>query len=260
MTVLNRRRWTRLLSAGFATFTLLFGLHAHAGEIRLFAAASLTDALTTLSTQYQASHPAITIKKSFAASSVLARQIENGAPAQIFLSADKDWADYLEQRGLLLPASRQDLLGNQLVLIAPAGREIIVTPDATFNLAGAFSGRFCTGDVASVPVGKYTKQAFTHLGWWDAIAPRLVNTEDVRAALAFVARGECALGAVYRTDAILSDKVTVVATLPANSHAPIVYPGGLLKGADADTAAFWEFLQSENARPVFERFGFSLAQ
>src|SRR3990167_2660043 len=194
MTVLNIRRWTRLLSAGFATFTLLFGLHAHAGEIRLFAAASLTDALTTLSTQYQASHPAITIKTSFAASSVLARQIENGAPAQIFLSADKDWADYLEQRGLLLPASRQDLLGNQLVLIAPAGREIIVTPDATFNLAGAFSGRFCTGDVASVPVGKYTKQAFTHLGWWDAIAPRLANTEDVSAALAFVAPRECAPG------------------------------------------------------------------
>lgn len=260
MTVLNRRKWIRLFSSGFATFTLLFGLHAHASEIRLFAAASLTDALTTLSTQYQASHPAITIKKSFAASSVLARQIENGAPAQIFLSADKDWADYLEQRGLLLPASRKDLLGNQLVLITPVGKEIAVTPDATFNLAGAFSGRFCTGDVASVPVGKYTKQAFTHFGWWDAIAPRLVNTEDVRTALAFVARGECALGAVYRTDAILSDKVTVVATLPANSHAPIVYPGGLLKGANAEAAAFWEFLQSENARPVFERFGFSLAQ
>lgn len=260
MTVLNRRGWNRLFSCSVATITLLFGLHAHAGEIRLFAAASLSDALTTLSTQYQASHPGTTIKTSFAASSVLARQIENGAPAQIFLSADKDWADYLEQRGLLLPASRKDLLGNQLVLITPAGKDIKVTPDATFNLAGAFSGRFCTGDVASVPVGKYTKQAFTYLGWWDAIAPRLVNTEDVRTALAFVARGECALGAVYRTDAILSDKVTVVATLPAGSHAPIVYPGGLLKGADADAAAFWEFLQSENARTVFERFGFSVAQ
>ena len=260
MTVHNRRGWTRLFSSGFATFTLLFSLHVHAGEISLFAAASLTDVLTTLGTQYQASHPAITIKTSFAASSVLARQIENGAPAQIFLSADKDWADYLEQRGLLLPTSRKDLLGNQLVLITPVGKEIKMTPEASFNLAAAFSGRFCTGDTASVPVGKYTKQAFTHLGWWDAIAPRLVNTEDVRTALAFVARGECALGAVYRTDAILSSKVTVVATLPADSHAPIVYPGGLVKGASNEAAAFWEFLQSENARPVFERFGFSVAQ
>jgi len=241
-----------------ATCALLMSALSHAGDVQVFAAASLTDALTELSDQYQAIHPNVTIKKSFAGSSALAKQIENGAPAQIFLSADKDWADYLQQRNLLQADTRKNLLGNQLVLITPVGKEITVASDPKFNLASAFIGKFCTGNVESVPVGKYTKQAFTNLGWWDAIVPRLVGTEDVRTTLAFVERGECALGAVYRTDAKLSQKVTAVAELPADSHPPIIYPGSLVKGADAEAADFWKFLQSPNAAAVYERYGFSV--
>jgi molybdate transport system substrate-binding protein len=237
---------------------LLFCSVTSAGEVTLYAAASLTNVLTELSDTYQTAHPAINIKKSFAGSSTLAKQIENGAPADIFLSADNEWGDYLQKRGLLLAESRQNLLGNELVLIAPQGREVRISLDPAFNFAASFNGRLCTGEPTHVPVGKYAMQAFSHYGWWNSVMPRLVGTEDVRTALAFVERGECALGVVYKTDAMISKKVTVIASFPAESHTPIVYPGGLIKGADAEGRAFWEYLQSDAASAVFVRYGFSV--
>lgn len=246
-----------LLRAGIFSAILFTGSSALAGEVKIYAAASLTDAVTELAKNYQQANPGTQIKPSFAGSSTLAKQIENGAPADVFISADKDWADYLQARNLLDANTRVDLLANELVLIAPVNRPLNISLDKATDLAASFSGKLCTGDPASVPVGKYAKQALTDYGWWAAIQPRLVGTEDVRTALAFVERGECALGIVYKTDALLGKKVQVVATFPAESHLPIVYPGGLTKNATPEARAFWQFLQSKAAREVFSRYGFS---
>ncbi len=253
-------RWPQKFCGKVLLFVVAVALcsTAHAGDIKLYAAASLTDALTELSDAYQKQHPNAVIKKSFAGSSTLAKQIENGAPAHIFISADKDWADYVQKRGLLNNASRKSLLTNELVLIAPSASNVSVLLDPAFNLNTSFSGRLCTGDPASVPVGKYAKQALTHYNWWAKIEARIVGTEDVRTALAFVERGECNLGIVYKTDAQLSKKVKVVATFPAASHTPIEYPGALTKNAGAESKAFWVFLQSDQAKAVFTRYGFSV--
>ncbi len=239
---------------------LLIAGAVQAGDIKVSAAASLTDVLTELSRSYEKTHAGVAIKTSFAGSSTLAKQIENGAPADIFISADKDWADYLEKRSLLNKTTRADLLINELVLIAPLNRTFSITMAREFDLVASFSGKLCTGEPAYVPVGKYAKQALTYYSWWSAIQPRLVGTEDVRTALAFVERGECALGIVYKTDALMSKKVTVVANFPAESHLPIVYPGGLTKNATAEAQAFWQFLQSDVAAEVFVRYGFKLAK
>jgi molybdate transport system substrate-binding protein len=235
----------------------VFCVAVHAGEVKLYAAASLIDVLTELSNAYQKSHPDVVIKKSFAGSSTLAKQIENGALADLFISADMDWVDYVQKRGLLNVSSRKKLLGNELVLIAPIESNVSVLLDPAFNLNTSFSGRICTGDTASVPVGKYAKQSLTHYNWWNKIESRLVGTEDVRTALAFVERSECGLGIVYKTDAQMSKKVKVVATFPDASHSPIEYPGALTKDAGADAKAFWTFLQSSDAKAVFTRYGFT---
>lgn len=240
--------------------TMLFAGAAQAGDIKISAAASLTDVLTELSRAYEKTHADVAIKTSFAGSSTLAKQIENGAPTDIFISADKDWVDYLEKRSLLNKRSRADLLVNELVLIAPLDRQLSISMTRDFDLVASFSGKLCTGEPAFVPVGKYAKQALSYYGWWESIQARLVGTEDVRTALAFVGRGECALGIVYKTDALMSKKVTVVARFPAESHLPIVYPGGLTKNATAEAQAFWQFLQSAAAAEVFVRYGFALAQ
>ena len=227
-----------------------------ASDIRVYAAASLTDALTELSRTYEKTHPDVSIKTSFAGSSTLAKQIENGAPADIFISADKDWGDYLEKRGLLNADSRKDLLSNELVLIAPAGSQLKIKLEKGVDVAVAFSGKLCTGEPAYVPVGKYARQALEYFGWWEALQPRLVGTEDVRTALAFVERGECALGIVYNTDAKMSKKTQIIAHFPAGSHLPVVYPCGLTKNAVPDAEDFWQFLQSDAAKDVFVRYGF----
>lgn len=227
-----------------------------AGEVKLYGAASLADALKELTGIYQKAHPDVSIKNSFAGSSTLAKQIENGAPADIFISADNDWADYLQKRGLLSKASSKKLLSNELVLIAPLASDVKILLDPAFNLNAGFSGRLCTGDTTSVPVGKYAKQSLTSYGWWDSISSRIVGTEDVRTALAFVERAECSLGIVYKTDAQLSKKVKVIATFPSRSHAPIEYAGALVKHASADAKDFWVFLQSDEAHKVFSRYGF----
>lgn len=236
---------------------LLFAGAVQGAEVRVYAAASLTDVITELAQRYEKQHGNISIKTAFAGSATLAKQIENGAPADVFISADKEWADYLAQRKLLASDSRKDLLVNSLVLIAPRTATVPIELTADKTLVDQFQGKLCTGDPASVPVGKYARQALGYYGWWDSIASRLVGTEDVRTALAFVERGECALGIVYKTDAQMSQKVSVVAQFPAQAHQPIVYPGALTKIAGNDAAAFWQFLQSPEAIAVFNRYGFS---
>jgi molybdate transport system substrate-binding protein len=234
-----------------------FAQQAWSGDVPVYAAASLTDALNEVARAYQKHHPTVTIKPVYAASSTLAKQIENGAPAEVFISADQDWADYLDQRGLFAEGSRKDLLRNQLVLIAPKGKEIPITLERDFNLPGAFTGKLCTGEPGYVPVGKYAQQALAYYGWWEALKPRLVGTDDVRTAAAFVARGECPLGIVYATDAKIAGNLSVVASFPSESHKPIIYPGALLKKSSPDAKGFWAYLQSDEALSVFARYGFS---
>jgi len=221
----------------------------------VFAAASLKNALDEVAA-LSSSKPVI----SYGASSALAKQIESGAPAQAFISADLDWMDYLEQRKLLREGTRRNILGNKLVLIAPAGGTLKIDIRAGFPLAALLgNGRLATADPAHVPAGKYTKSALEKLGVWDAVAGKLAPAENVRAALALVARGETPLGTVYATDAAAEPKVRVVAAFPDGLHAPIVYPVALLAAAPASgaTADFVALLSSPAARQVFEKHGFT---
>jgi len=250
------RAWTHRV---FLLFALLMAGPAVAEEpIRVFAAASLTNALNDIGAEWQkAGHPKPSL--AFAASSALAKQIEAGAPADVFASADLTWMDYLDQRGKILAGTRTNLLGNTLVMIVPQGRRFPVQMQRGFDLAGAFEGRMCTGEPGVVPVGIYAKQAMQNLGWWDALSNRVVGTDDVRTALAFVERGECPLGIVYATDAKISQKVDVLATFPSNSHKPIVYPFAAVEGARPETQAFLRFVQtSPAAAAIFEKYGFTL--
>jgi molybdate transport system substrate-binding protein len=240
----------------FSIALAILSCATQASEVNIYAAASLMDAITELSGAYQKLHPDAVIKKSFAGSATLAKQIENGAPADIFISADNDWSDYLQKRGLLAAESRKTLLSNALVLIAPINKEPTILLDPAFNFSASFNGHLCTGDPASVPVGKYAKQALIYFGWWGKIAPRLVGTDDVRTALAFVERAECDLGIVYKTDAALSKKIKIVATFPENSHALIEYSGALTKKYNQDAKSFWLYLQSSEAKIIFVRYGF----
>ena len=226
-------------------------------QVRVFAAASLTNALTDIAVKWQKNgHPLPSI--SFGASSALAKQIDSGAPADVFASADLSWMDFLDEHGRLVGGSRVNLLGNSLVMIVPKGQRIAVEMKSGFDLAGAFKGKLCTGEPGVVPVGIYAKQSLENLGWWQSIQPRIVGTDDVRTALAFVERGECPLGIVYATDAGISDKVDVVATFPESSHAPIVYPLGLVKGSRADAKAFVDYLiDSPDAAAIYEHYGFT---
>jgi molybdate transport system substrate-binding protein len=226
-------------------------------KVTVYAAASLTNALGEISTQYQ-KEKSINVVQSYAASSTLAKQIENGAPADIFISADTKWMDYLQDKKRIDTASRSNLLGNKLVLIAPKGRVFSVQFDKAFDFAKAFDGRLCTGDVESVPAGIYAKQSLTNLNWWDAIKARIVGAQDVRGALAFVEHGECAAGIVYETDAKVSSKVELVGTFPEDSHVPIVYPIALVVDAKAPGKDFLEYLKGPEATEVFRKYGFSL--
>lgn len=236
---------------------------AKAADVTVFAAASLADAMQALAQQWRDAGRG-QVRMSFAASSTLARQIEQGAPADIFASADERWMDYLAERSLIQAASRTSALGNTLVLIAPAtsaqgpvtvGRELDL--DA---LLGAH-GRIAVGDPAHVPAGRYARQALESLGLWPAASPRLARADNVRAALLFVERGEAPLGIVYGTDAAISGRVRVIGTFPAGSHTPISYPFALTtRGTSAEARAFLSFLTGPDAAPVWRRFGFILQE
>jgi molybdate transport system substrate-binding protein len=226
-------------------------------ELLVFAAASLTDVLEELGVAY-ARETAQPVKFSFAASSALARQLEAGATADAFLSADEEWMDYVEQRDLIDRASRRDLLGNRLVLIAPKASDASLELAPGFPLAAALgSKRLATGDPDHVPAGRYAKAALTSLGVWQDVEARLARAENVRTALAYVARGETPLGIVYETDARIEPGVRVVAVFPASTHPPITYPVAVTKGAKPGAARFVEFLRGEAAGETFRKFGFA---
>ena len=242
----------------FFVSALLAVIPATAAEtVTIFAAASTTDAVQALATSYEASS-GIRVTCSFAASSTLAKQIENGAPADLFLSADQQWMDHLATRQAIAPASRVDLLANSLVFIAPTGRTPAITVEQGFAIGAAFAGRLAIADPASVPAGRYAKEAFTRLGWWDVLSSRLAPAADVRAALKLVELGEADLGVVYATDAKASAKVTVVAAIPEALHTPVRYPIALTATAKPAAAAFLAHLQGEAARAVFTAAGFSI--
>jgi molybdate transport system substrate-binding protein len=237
------------------------GAQAGAAEdkpsITVFAAASLTNVLQELGDRFT-KDSSIPVRFSFAASSALARQIENGSRADLFFSADLEWMDYLQSRRLIQPATRHDILGNQLVLIVPADSKIVLKIEPHFALAATLGkGRLATGDPDSVPVGRYAHEALANLGVWDDVAARLVRTDSVRSALAFVDRGEAALGIVYATDALIDKKVRVVDTFPAATHLPIVYPVALTTGAKADAAQFLAYIRGPAGSAAFQHHGFT---
>jgi molybdate transport system substrate-binding protein len=232
---------------------------AHAQGALVFAAASLKEALDDVAGSFAAGR-AGRVDVSYGASSALARQIERGAPADIFISADTDWIDHVEQQGLAAPGARRNLLSNELVLVAPAASQARLKLAPGVDLAAALGkGRLAMADPESVPAGKYGKAALTSLGGWKQVETRVAATENVRAALALVARGEAPLGIVYRTDAIAEKNVRIVDTFPVDSHPPIVYPMVLLKRSSSPVArAFAGYLFTPDARAVFERHGFGV--
>lgn len=232
---------------------LLLSSAAQAQSLVVFAAASLKNALDEVAALSPA-RPVI----SYGASSALAKQIENGAPAQVFISADLDWMDYLDQRKLLRAGTRRNLLGNKLVLIAPLGSSAAAEMRPGFPIARLLgNGRLVTADPRYVPAGKYTKAALEKLGVWDSVASRLVPTENVRVALALVARGEATFGTVYATDAALESKVRVVAVFPDGLHPPIVYPVALTSAASGAAEDFLALVFSPAARRIFQKYGFN---
>jgi len=225
-------------------------------ELTVFAAASLTDVLKEIGDVYQAK-TGVRVRFSFAASSALARQIESGAPADVFISADLEWMDYLEQRSLIDAKSRRNVAGNRLVLIAPQDSSLELKIGPGFALLAALGdGRLATGDPASVPAGKYARTALTALGVWQQVESRLVPAENVRAALAYVSRGEVPLGIVYRTDAMVDPRVKVIDTFPEDTHPAIVYPAAATPNAQPAAASFLASLGDEAGRKLFDKYGF----
>jgi molybdate transport system substrate-binding protein len=252
----------RLVKIAFALI-LVSGLtsppaFAQEKGLTVFAAASMKNALDDIDAAYTAKS-GVKVTASYAASSVLARQIDQGAPADIFVSADTDWMDYATKQKTIKPETRTNLLGNSIVLIAPKDSSIDKVSIAPgFDLAKlAGTGRIATGDVASVPVGKYAKAALEKLGAWEAVAPKFAMAESVRAALTLVARGEAVLGIVYATDAKVEPGVKIVGTFPADSHPPIIYPVAATTSAGAGAAGYLDFLRTPAAKAVFEKYGFT---
>jgi len=232
------------------------GAAARPDSLTVFAAASLTNVLQELGAEYTR-ETGNAVGFSFAATSMLARQVESGAHADVFFSADQEWMDYLDQRGLVQKATRRDLLGNRLALVAPADSTLQLKVEPNFKLLAALKGgRLATGDPDSVPVGRYARSALMTFGVWGGLADRLVRADNVRTALAFVARGEAPLGIVYVTDAKIEPGVRIVDLFPTSSHLPISYPIALTTGAGAQAAAFIEFLRGPVGTAAFERYGF----
>ena len=233
----------------------------HAETVKIYAAASLSNAMTDIAHIYQAKYPETKIVPVFGASSALAKQVQAGASSDVFFSADQDWMNFLVQNKMVNAASVQPLLFNQLVAISPKNLNIAFKLQPNFNFAQAFKGHLCTGQMESVPVGKYVKQSLIKLNWLDRLKGRIVGTDDVRSALAFVERGECEVGIVYKTDALISQKVKIIGTFPANSHSPIAYPLALTKQGEKNKEAvqFEQFVEkSSQAKAVFKKYGFSL--
>ncbi|MEA2951748.1 MAG: molybdate transport system substrate-binding protein [Alphaproteobacteria bacterium] len=227
-------------------------------SITVFAAASLKNALDDLNAAFT-QRSGINVVASYAASSALIKQIEQGAPADVFISADVDWMNYAAQKKLINDKTRFDLLGNRLVLIVPKDSpldKLAIGPG--FDIAKlAGDGKIAMGDVRAVPAGMYAKAALEKLGAWTAAEPKIAMTENVRVALTLVARGEAPLGIVYETDAKAEPEVKIIGQFPANAHPPIIYPAAATKEAKPEAAKYLAFLRSATALVIFERYGFT---
>jgi molybdate transport system substrate-binding protein len=227
--------------------------------LTVFAAASLSDALTEISNAYTKTS-GVPVRLSFAASSALARQIEAGAKADVFFSADTEWVDYLQARNLLDGSTRRNILTNRLVLIAPVASKVVVHIAPNFPLATVLGkNHLAIGDPDAVPAGRYARSSLMTLGVWNDVAERVVRADNVRVALAYVARGEAALGIVYETDALIDKKVRVVDVFPASTHPPIVYPLALARGAAPAAKGYADYVAGTDAANVFKKYGFNAA-
>ncbi len=227
-------------------------------QVLVYAAASTSNAVAEIIKQFNQQQSEIKVKSSFASSSTLAKQIIAGAPAQIIISANPSWMDYLQKHQLIDEASRKNLLNNKLVLISPRKQPFSVTMQPQFNLAEKIVTRLCMGDPDHVPVGIYGKQALQAMNWWAAVKSKVVGSKDVRAALALVERGECSAGIVYATDARISKAINIEAEFPASSHQPIVYPIAGVKPLAAATQTVLQFFNSETAQNVYQHYGFTV--
>ena len=256
----SRRSWLALLTA--AVLTLAAGTvpaAAQGRDVLVFAAASLKNALDDIAAQWQR-ESGKKVAISYAASNTLIKQIEQGAPADMFISADTDWMDYVEKKDLIRKDTRVNLLGNKIVLIAPRDSKTTVDVKQGFDLAKALDGgKLALANVDAVPAGKYGKAALEKLGAWDGVKGSIAQAENVRAALLLVARGEANLGIVYSTDAAAEPNVKIVGIFPAGSHPPIIYPAALAKATKSpDAKTFLDLLKSTRARPAFEKQGFEV--
>ena len=247
----------RTVAAALLVTAWMLPAQAQTQDVLVFGAASLKNALDEANAQFQRSSGRKVVV-SYGASSALARQIENGAPADIFISADLDWMDYLAARKLIRPDTRFNFLGNRLVLIARADSAVQLTIEPNFPLAQALGdGRLAMADPNAVPAGKYGKAALEALGVWPSVASKIAPAQDVRATLAYVSRGEAPLGIVYQTDAAADRRVKIVGYFPDSTYPPIIYPLAVTASSTSlDTAAYVAFLQSAAARPAFEQQGF----
>ena len=249
------------LMIGVALFSLCNLTQAE--TVKVYAAASLTNVISDIAVVYKKQHPQTDIVPVFGASSALAKQIEAGAKSDLFFSADVDWMNYLIKKQMITGNKSKALLSNQLVLISPKKLNIAFKAQPNFNFAQSFKGYVCTGQMESVPAGKYAKQSLIKLNWLDSLKGRIVGTDDVRSALAFVERGECDVGIVYKTDALISKKVKVIGTFPENSHHPILYPLALTQQGEknGDAVQFEKFVKSSpQAKIIFQKYGFSINQ
>lgn len=258
----TRRKWLAHSVGVMLSLALARGAQpaaAQSADLVIFAAASLKNALDAVATQWQ-KETGKTARISYAASSALAKQLEQGAPAQLFISADRDWMDYVAQKNLIKADTRSNLLGNRIVLIAPRDKAQPVDIKPGFDLAGIVgNGRLSMANVDSVPAGKYGKAALEKLGAWSAVAGRIAQAENVRAALLLVSRGEAPAGIVYQTDAAADPNVAIIGRFPEDTHPPIIYPIALTAGTShPDAAAFLAYVKSGKARPLFEAQGFTV--
>jgi len=254
------RTWVRLFAGATLTLSLTGHALAEEGKITVFAAASLTNAMQDIAAEYK-KEKNVDVVSSFASSStLLARKIEAGAPADLFISADQKWMDYAAEKKSIDTATRETLLGNSLVVVAPKAS---AQGDLTINKATDWTrllngGRLAVGDPEHVPAGIYAKEALQKLGAWESLSPKLAPAEDVRGALALVERNETPLGIVYGSDAVASKGVKVVGTFPEDSHKKVEYPVAIVDGhKNATVTAFYDYLKGPDASAIFKRYGFT---
>jgi len=249
----------RLVSFLFVFVLLHQAAEAQSSRLTVFAAASLTDAMKAIDKAWVARHHSA-LQLSFAASSTLARQLDHGANANLFASADEEWMNWVAERHLVDTASRRDVVSTQLVLVVPKQHPLHVDIKPGFDLAGLLgpAGRLAVGDPAHVPAGRYAKQALTNLGLWDSVSQRLAPAENVRSALLLVERGEVPAAIVYATDAAASSQVAIAGVFPPDSHDPIKYPFAITKVGDTPEAhRLLDFIAGPEGQQIFTRFGFA---